>query len=264
VLSVVQLRSVKIPLIVGNWKMNRTPAEARILAEELARRLRDAVSVEIVVCPPFTDLTLVAVALRDSNILLGAQNMHYEKSGAYTGEISPVFLKELGCSYVILGHSERRQLFGETDDLVNRKLRAALQHGLSPIVCVGETSAVHEAGRTRDVIEAQFNGSIRPVLKDCGTLTIAYEPIWAIGTGNTARPEQAAELHGFIRGLVARAAGPEFAQGLRIIYGGSATPENIDRLMQESEIDGVLVGGASLNPDSFARICRFESIADSR
>jgi triosephosphate isomerase len=248
---------MKTPLIVGNWKMNRTPTEARILAEELARRLRDVTSAEIVVCPPFTDLTLVADALQDSNILLGAQNMHYEESGAFTGEISPVFLKELGCSHVLLGHSERRQLFGETDELVGRKLRAALQHDLSPIVCLGETSAVREAGRTREVIEFQFNGSLRPVLKDCTAMTIAYEPIWAIGTGNTASPKQAAEVHGFIRELVAREAGPEFAHGLRIIYGGSVTPDNIDRLLQESEIDGVLVGGASLNPDSFARICRF-------
>jgi triosephosphate isomerase len=250
---------MKTPLIVGNWKMNRTPVEARILAEELARRLSDVVSAEIVVCPPFTDLTLVADALQDSNILLGAQNMHHEKSGAYTGEISPVFLKELGCSYVLLGHSERRQLFGETDDLVSRKLRAALQYGLSPIVCLGETSAVHEAGRTHDVIESQFNGSILPVLRDCRALTIAYEPIWAIGTGNTASPKQAAEVHRFIRELVVRQAGPECAQAVRIIYGGSVTPENIDRLMQETEIDGVLVGGASLNPDGFVRICRFES-----
>jgi triosephosphate isomerase len=244
--------------------MNRTPAEARILAEELVRRLKDVISAEIVVCPPFTALPLVADALQDSSILLGAQNMHYEKSGAFTGEISPVFLKELGCSYVLLGHSERRQLFGETDELVSRKLRAALQYGLSPIVCLGETAAVREAGRTRDVIEAQFNDSIRPVLRDCAALTIAYEPVWAIGTGNTASPEQAAEAHAFIRELVARAARSECAQGLRIVYGGSVTPENIDRLMQESEIDGVLVGGASLNPDHFSRICRFEPIADSR
>jgi triosephosphate isomerase len=252
---------MKAPLIVGNWKMNRTPAEARVLAEGLVRRLGATASVEVVVCPPFTALSLVADALQDSDILLGAQNMHYEKAGAFTGEISPVFLKELGCSYVILGHSERRQLFGETDDLVCRKLRAALQHGLSPIVCVGETAATREAGRTVEVIEAQFQGSIRPVLGDSHALTIAYEPIWAIGTGKTAEPQQAAEVHRLIRELVARHAGPDLAAAVRIIYGGSVTPENIDRLMAQTEIDGVLVGGASLNPDAFVRICRFETPA---
>ena len=184
--------------------------------------------------------------------------MHYEKSGAFTGEVSPLFLKELGCSYVILGHSERRQFFSETDDLVCRKLRAALEFGLSPIVCLGESAAVRDAGRTMQVIEAQFQGSILPNFPDCPGLTIAYEPIWAIGTGRTAQPEQAAEVHRFLRELALRHAGPACADGLRIIYGGSVTPENVDRLMAEPEIDGVLVGGASLNPDGFARICRFE------
>jgi len=252
---------VKPPLIVGNWKMNRTPAEARVLAEALVRRLGGDIPAEVVICPPFTALSVVADALQDSDLLLGAQNMHYAKSGAFTGEISPVFLKELGCSYVILGHSERRQFFGETDDLVCRKLRAAREFGLAPIVCLGESAAVHDAGHTMQVIEAQFQGSILPTFPDCPGLTIAYEPIWAIGTGRTAQPEQVAEVHRFLRELAARHAGPACTDGLRIIYGGSVTPENVDRLMANPEIDGVLVGGASLNPDSFARICRFELAA---
>jgi triosephosphate isomerase len=252
---------MKTPLVVGNWKMNRTLAEARVLAEALVLRLKGVERVEIAVCPPFTALPQVADTLRGSNILLGAQNMHFEMSGAFTGEISPLFLKELGCAYVILGHSERRQLFGETDELVSRKLRAAIEHGLSPIVCVGESLAVHEAGRTRDVIESQFRSSILPVLAECPALTIAYEPIWAIGTGHTAQPGQAAEVHSHLRELAARHAGSERAAALRVIYGGSVTPGNIDGLMAQPEIDGVLVGGASLDPDSFARICRFEPAA---
>jgi triosephosphate isomerase len=250
---------MKLPLIVGNWKMNRTPAEARVLAEALVQRIGAGVPAEIVVCPPFTGLSLVADVLQGSEILLGAQNMYYEKTGAFTGEVSPRSLRELGCAYVILGHSERRQLFGETDDMVCRKLRAAREFDLSPIVCLGESAADRDAGRMEQVIETQFQGSIVPAIPDCPGLTIAYEPVWAIGTGRTAGPAQAAEVHHFIRELARRHAGPDCAGKLRIIYGGSVTPDNIDGLMAQTEIDGVLVGGASLNPDHFARICRFES-----
>jgi triosephosphate isomerase len=246
-------------MVVGNWKMNKTPAEARVLAQSLAEDIGRVDGVEVVLCPPFTALSVVGEVVRNTNIKLGAQNMHFEKSGAFTGEVSGVFLKELGCAYVILGHSERRQLFGETDEMVRRKLRTALELQLIPIVCLGETREEREAGQTFERLTTQFEQSVAQAGSGSDVMVIAYEPIWAIGTGQNATPAQAAEVHRHIRNLAAREFGEGWAAALRILYGGSVTPENIDQLMAEKEIDGVLVGGASLKP-SFARIVRFQAI----
>lgn len=241
--------------------MNKTPDEARKLATELKLGLADVAApsgrdfvkdVDIALCPPFTALPIVAEVIRGSNIKLGAQNMHWEIQGAYTGEISGVFLKEIGCEYVIIGHSERRQYFFETDEIVNKKLKTALKLGLKPILCVGETLAEREQGKTFDVIKKQLAGAFQGIKAET-EIVIAYEPVWAIGTGKTATPKQAAEVHKFIRDWLARQTQSE-KENLRILYGGSVTPENIDELMAEPEINGVLVGGASLKSDSFIKI----------
>jgi triosephosphate isomerase len=250
----------KVPLIVGNWKMNRTRAEARLLAQAMIQDLAAEDSAEVVICPPFTALSVVGEVISGTNVMLGAQNMHHEKSGAFTGEVSPLFLKELGCAYVLLGHSERRQHFGETDALIARKLKSALETGLAPIVCLGETLAERQAGRTFPRLEEQFLNSIRPVVNAFDSITIAYEPVWAIGTGRNARPEQAAEVHHFLRDLADREYGELWTRNLRIIYGGSVTAANIDELMARPLIDGVLVGGASLKSD-FVRIVKFQTPA---
>lgn len=249
---------MRLPLVVANWKMNKTRAEARLLAQGLALELGELETVEIVLCPPFTALSVVGEAIQGSNLELGAQNMHYEESGAFTGEIAPRFLVELGVSYVILGHSERRQLFGETDELVQRKVRAALKAGFTPIVCVGETGAERDAGQTFDQLRRQFQESIVPAVTEQDLITVAYEPVWAIGTGRTATPEQAGEVHRFLRGLAEEQYGPAWAGNLRILYGGSVTADNINQLMAVSEINGVLVGGASLK-SSFSRIAQFRT-----
>jgi triosephosphate isomerase len=249
-----------LPLIVGNWKMNKTAAEARLLAQALARELAGLRSAEVVVCPPFTALPAVASAIQGSGIGLGAQNMHHEKSGAFTGEISGVSLKELGCTHVILGHSERRQFFGETDELVRRKVGAALEVGLVPIVCIGETRAERESGRTFDRLAAQFLDSVAPTVHESTVIALAYEPVWAIGSDCAATPDQVVEVHRFLRELAARHCGQPWAESLRILYGGSVTPGNAAQLMARREINGVLVGGASLGPD-FARIARFRASA---
>ena len=250
----------KVPLIVGNWKMNKTPVEARLLAQAMVRDLADVDGVDVVICPPFTALPVVAEVIRNTNIMLGAQNMHYEKTGAYTGEVSPLFLKELGCAYVLLGHSERRQQFGETDEVVSRKLKAALDAGLAPIVCLGETLAERKKGDAFRRLKEQFRQSVVTVVKEFDTITIAYEPVWAIGTGLNAEPEQAAEAHQFLRGLADEEYGELWTHNLRILYGGSVTAANIDKLMAQPQIDGVLVGGASLKSD-FVRIVRFQTPA---
>ncbi|MGH7433217.1 MAG: triose-phosphate isomerase, partial [Candidatus Methylomirabilales bacterium] len=229
--------------------------------ERLRALLAEIAGVDVVVCPPFTAMQAVAEALKGSRIGLGAQNMHWEGEGAYTGEVSPVMLTDLGCRYVILGHSERRQYFGETDLNVNRKVRAALRHHLAPILCVGETFGEREEGRTFPVVEGQLRGGLSDIPPQAGEgIVVAYEPVWAIGTGHTATPEQAATVHAFIRKELGEVWGEAAGRAVRILYGGSVKPDNIDALMAAPEIDGALVGGASLKADAFARIVHFKAL----
>ena len=248
-------------VIAGNWKMHGTVAETRQLAANLRARLEPGLpDREIVVAPPHTSLAAAAEVLRGSAIELAAQNVHWETKGAFTGEVSPAMLVEAGCRWVIVGHSERRQLFGETDANVNRRARAALRAGLRPIACIGETLAERDAGRTLDVIRRQATAALLDLgPADIQTLCIAYEPVWAIGTGRTATPDQAEEVHREVRTIVAGLVGAQASEQLRILYGGSVKPENIDLLMAEPDIDGALVGGASLEVESFARIVAFQS-----
>ena len=253
---------MRIPLIAGNWKMYLTTADAVALVKQLQSLLEEHDDeAEVVVCPPFTALPAVAGALKGSRIGLGAQNMHWEKEGAFTGEVSPLMLKDVGCRYVILGHSERRQYFGEADPQVNRKLKTALEHRLTPILCIGETLAEREEGLTLQVVGGQLKGGLSGVSAQAGErVAVAYEPVWAIGTGRTATPEQAEEVHAFIRKRLTEHWGETAAAKIRILYGGSVKPDNIDGLMAEPDIDGALVGGASLKADTFARIVRFEKV----
>lgn len=245
-------------VIAGNWKMFKTTKEAVALVSELRKNLRPLNDREFIVAPPFTALSFVALELSDSAIKLSAQNCFWEMEGAYTGEISPLMLKDVGCSYVIIGHSERRQYFGETDETVNKKVKASREAGLVPIVCVGETIFERENAKTFRVVEQQLKRGLHNFLiKDSAELIIAYEPVWAIGTGKTATPEQAEEVHAFIRDILEKLYGQNIAQGIRILYGGSVKPENIDTLMAKTDIDGALVGGASLKADTFLRICKF-------
>uniref|UniRef100_A0A7C6A9N7 Triosephosphate isomerase n=1 Tax=candidate division WOR-3 bacterium TaxID=2052148 RepID=A0A7C6A9N7_UNCW3 len=246
-------------LIAGNWKMYKTPREAKELAEELKLSLGDVKDVDIVICPPFTALPTVAEVIKDSNIGLGAQNMHYELKGAFTGEISPEFLLELGCKYVILGHSERRQFFFESDELINKKLKTALKMNLLPIFCLGEKLTEREQGMTFAVIEKQLTNGLTSVKEGIEKIIIAYEPVWAIGTGKNATPKQAGAVHAYIREWLAKNYNQTIADEKRILYGGSVKPDNIDELMQESELDGALVGGASLEAKSFCRIVKFSA-----
>ena len=245
-------------VIAANWKMYKTPEQASAFFQEFLPLVAGHDRDEIVVCPPYLDLHTAVAAAKGSNVLVGAQNMHWEKEGAFTGEVSAPMLNAIGVTHVILGHSERRQYFNETDDTVNRKLEYALESGLTPIVCVGEVLEEREAGLTEDVLRRQcmraFNGiSARKAAK----MTIAYEPVWAIGTGKTATPAMAADAHAVIRHEAAKAFGDEFAAALRILYGGSVKTENCNLLMCEEEIDGALVGGASLDPNSFAKIVKY-------
>jgi len=245
------------PIVAGNWKMNKTCAEAADLVSGIVRDLADVTHVDIVVCPPFTALRTVSEAITDTNIDLGAQNMHWEKRGAYTGEVSSEMLRELFCHYVILGHSERRQYFGETSETVNRKVHAALEASLRPIVCVGERLEDRESGRTQEVVESQVRGSLAGLSKSQWLqVVVAYEPVWAIGTGRTASPEQAQEVQEFIRALIGEMADSHVAEAVRIQYGGSIKPDNARELFTQPDIDGGLVGGASLEAHSFAQIVR--------
>lgn len=246
------------PIIAGNWKMNCTIPEALELVKRLKVMISDVKGLEIVIAPPFTALSPVSHALIGSNMTLAAQNLFWEGKGAFTGEISAEMILDAGCDYVIIGHSERRQFFAETDDSVNMKVKAALAGGLIPIVCVGETLAEREAGETFSIIERQLTNGLNDVrISSSEDLVIAYEPVWAIGTGRTATPSQAQEVHAYIRDLLKNLLG-EAAGDIRVLYGGSVKPENIDELMTEPDIDGALVGGASLKADSFARIVRFK------
>ncbi|MBI5233408.1 MAG: triose-phosphate isomerase [Deltaproteobacteria bacterium] len=253
---------MRIPFIAGNWKMHMTAAEAERLACGLKAALLNVKNVEVVIAPPFTLLYPVAILIKDTLFKLSAQDMHWEKQGAFTGEVSASMLKDAGCEYVIIGHSERRQFFGETDETVNKKVHSALGCGLKPIICVGETMDERDAGKALLRIKTQTLGALKAVTHDmAGQVVIAYEPVWAIGTGRNATPAQAEDVHSFIRGLISELYGALMADNVRIIYGGSVKPENIDPLMLESDIDGALVGGASLKAESFERIVRFKSPA---
>jgi triosephosphate isomerase len=248
----------RTPLIAGNWKLNKTTDEAVALATEI-KAGADAAGVDVLVAPVFTVLAAVAGALKGSKVFLAGQNMHSELSGAFTGEISPTMLTDVGCSHVILGHSERRQYFGETDEGVAKKTKVALDNGLLPISCVGETLEEREGGKTMDVVGRQVDAILNAVsAEEAGRVVIAYEPVWAIGTGKVATPEQAQEVHAFIRTRVAAVHGQAVADGLRILYGGSVKPDNVKGLMALPDVDGALVGGASLKADSFLQLVHFE------
>ncbi|MCK5214994.1 MAG: triose-phosphate isomerase [Candidatus Omnitrophica bacterium] len=244
-------------IIAGNWKMNKTALEAIELITALKREVNDIDKVDVVVCPTAIALADVEDLLQDSHIGLGAQNLHWEDSGAFTGEISASMIKSIGARYVIIGHSERRQFFGETNETVNKKIKAALKEDLKPIVCVGEVLEEREAGKTFDVIKEQCEGSLANLTnEEMGKIILAYEPVWAIGTGKTASPDQAQEVHQYIRELLTKLFSEELAQSVRIQYGGSVKQENTADLMSQPDIDGALVGGASLESDSFAGIIK--------
>lgn len=249
------------PLIAGNWKMHLNLAESVALAKAIRDGYAGATA-EAALCVPFTALTVVAETLRGSSIRLGAQDMHWEKQGAFTGEISAGQLLDAGCQMVILGHSERRQFFGDTDAVVGRKLKAALGSGLTPILCVGETLEERQAQKTYRVLETQLTAALSGFAPtELAKLVIAYEPVWAIGTGKTATPDEAQQAHLFIRKTAAGLYGTGLASGMRILYGGSVKAENVDALMAQPDLDGALVGGDSLKPVSFLRIIHFKSAA---
>lgn len=249
------------PLIAGNWKMNTGIHQGADLVLKLRELIKGVDAVEVVIAPPFLSIYHLSHLVADSRIQLAGQNIHWEKSGAYTGEVSAEMLVDAGCCYVIIGHSERRTFFHETDALVNKKLLAALRADIKPIICVGETLAEREAGLTVAVVSTQLRGALAGIpgglLKE---MTVAYEPVWAIGTGLNADPQDAEDVHNALRELVYELLGAEPAKGVRIIYGGSVKPDNIDALMSQPNIDGALVGGASLKAEDFARIIRFKAV----
>lgn len=247
---------MRTPLIAGNWKMNKTVSEAITLVEGLIPLVKDT-RVEVVVSPPATALYPLQQILRSTNISLGAQNMHHQEGGAFTGEISPLMLKEIGCTHVILGHSERRALFHEDDEGINLKVEAAIKHSLKPIFCIGETLVERRAGETEKVVKNQLDKGLEG-LKDLKDLIIAYEPVWAIGTGESATSQEANRVIALIRVWLKEICGP-LAQEIRILYGGSVNPDTIDDLMGQEDIDGALVGGSSLSVDQFARIVNFRA-----
>ncbi|MEJ2109232.1 MAG: triose-phosphate isomerase [Acidobacteriota bacterium] len=249
----------RIPIIAGNWKMHKTVGEARELVQGIIEGSQEASHCQIVLAPPYTALFSVAELIRNTRVLLSAQNVHWEPKGAFTGEISIPMLEDIGCSMVILGHSERRQFFGETDEGVNRRIRAILDSGLQAIVCVGESLEERESNRHYDVITQQLAGGLDGLTrKGLLRIILAYEPVWAIGTGRTASPETAQEMHAFIRGQLADKFGDE-AEEVRILYGGSVKPNNIAELMQQPDVDGALVGGACLEAASFLDIIHYNS-----
>jgi triosephosphate isomerase (TIM) len=248
---------MRTPLVIGNWKMNGTLAESRALASAIRDGLKRPGRVEVAVCPPFTALAAVGELLAGSPIALGAQDCHHEPSGAHTGEIALPMLLEVGCRFVLCGHSERRHELGETDEQISRKVAAAIRHGVTPVLCMGETAEERRQGLTFTTVEGQLRAGLAgldpAVLARC---VLAYEPVWAIGTGVNATPAQAAEVHGYLRGLLSEVGSKELAQGVRILYGGSVKADNADTLMAEQEIDGALVGGASLSAPGFIAIVR--------
>jgi triosephosphate isomerase len=251
----------RLPFIAGNWKMNKTVEEALVLVKGLKGSLKEVKEVEVAIAPPFTALYPVSQELKGSSIHLASQNLFWEEKGAFTGEISPGMLKECGCRYAIIGHSERRQYFSETDETVNLKIKAAFSHGLKVIFCIGETLEEREGKKTFSVIEGQLEGGLKGIgEKEMEQIVLAYEPVWAIGTGKTAAPEQAEEVHRFIRQQLERFCSKRVSESIRIQYGGSVTPENVKGLMSQEDIDGALVGGASLKAESFERIVRFKEM----
>lgn len=239
------------PMVAANWKMNTDRTEAATLAKTVVDLIGRQYKTDIVLCPPYIWLHEAGMAIRDSNVALGAQNMHWEDKGAFTGEISSVMLKSIGCKYVIIGHSERRQLFGETDDVVNKKLKKALAAGIMPIVCLGETLEHRESNRTAEIVSNQFRGAFNGVT-EFANITIAYEPVWAIGTGRNATPQQAQEVHQLLRQMLQDKTA-DFSK-IRLLYGGSVKPNNAAELYKQDDIDGFLVGGASLQANDFAAI----------
>jgi len=248
---------MRTPLVIGNWKMHGTVAEARALATGIRDGLKRPRGVQVVVCPPFTALAAVSELLTGSPIQLGAQTCHHEPSGAHTGEISVPMLTELACRWILLGHSERRKEIGESDEVINLKVRAVLSHGVTPVLCVGETAEERRQGLTFTTVEGQLRAGLAGIAAEQIAKTVlAYEPVWAIGTGVNATPGQAAEVQGYLRGLLSELSSKEIAQTVRILYGGSVKAENADALMAEPEVDGALVGGASLNAQGFIGIVR--------
>ena len=242
-------------IIAGNWKMNVKPSETAALVKEIAEATKDYANVDIVCCTPAIDIPAAVAAAAGTNVGVGAENVHWEEKGAFTGEISTGMLLDAGAQYVIIGHSERRQYFGETDETVNKRTRAAIAAGLTAIVCVGETLEEREAGKLNEVIERQMNVGLKDVTAaDCAKLVIAYEPVWAIGTGKTATPDQAQEVHALIRSILATLVGAETAETVRIQYGGSMKPSNAAELLAKKDIDGGLIGGAALKAEDFAGI----------
>ncbi len=240
------------PFIAANWKMNKTVEETESFINDFLPMVKDITDVDILIAPPFTSLGAASRLLKASNVMLAAQNVYYEESGAYTGEVSPAMLLSAGCSCVIIGHSERRQFFSETDEIVNKKIKLARKNGLDVILCMGESLEERESSRTFEVLDKQLTGSLEGVSLD--NVTIAYEPIWAIGTGKTATKEQANEAHAHIRNWLRK--NKDNADNVRIQYGGSVKPDNVVELMSQPEVDGALVGGASLKPDSFAALVK--------
>ena len=251
---------MRIPVIAGNWKLFKTIGESVALVNELKPLVANNQGVEIIVAPVFTALSHVYDAIQDSNVKLAAQDCYWEEEGAFTGEVAPKQLKDAGCSHVIIGHSERRQYFGETDLTVNKKTKAVISAGLTAMVCVGESLSERESGQTYSVIEAQIKGGLAGLTaEDFANVVIAYEPVWAIGTGKTASDAQAQEVHVYIRQLIARLINQSVADAVRILYGGSVKPDNVKGLMSQPDIDGALVGGASLKAETFAAIATFNT-----
>ncbi|MGC8871119.1 MAG: triose-phosphate isomerase [Brevinematia bacterium] len=245
-------------LIAGNWKMNKTVSEGVELAKALVENVKDVSDRDILICPPFTALYPIYQVIKGTNIKLGAQDVFYEDSGAYTGEISPVMLKDVGCEYVIVGHSERRHIIKENDEIINKKVKASLKHGLKVILCVGELLEEREAGKTLDVVKVQVVEGLKGVgNEEIKNIVIAYEPVWAIGTGKTAKPEDAQEVQSYIRKLISELYSREVANNIVIQYGGSVKASNVDDLMAMPDVDGALVGGASLVLEEFVRIVKF-------
>ncbi len=250
---------MRTPLLAGNWKMFKTPAETKAFFEKFLPLVEKSTHADVAICPPFVDIAAAVDAAAGSRVGIGGQNCYWQnKEGAFTGEVTPAMLKAAGCSYVIIGHSERRQYFGETDETVLKRTKAALEAGLTPMVCVGEMLADRESGKTNDVLATQFHGGIAGLsAEEFAKIVIAYEPVWAIGTGKVATPEIAQDTHKAIRDLVAAQFGSDAAAAVRILYGGSVKPDNVAGLMAKPDIDGALVGGAALKPEDFAGIVNF-------
>jgi len=249
---------MRVPVLAGNWKMYKTAGESAAFAKGFLPLVAGVSGVEIVLAPPFPSIATLSAALKGSGVRVASQNVHFASEGAYTGEVSPAMVKDAGATHCIVGHSERRQYFAEDDASVNRKVRAALAAGLTPILCLGETLSEREAGKTFDVVSRQLRDGVREISAgEAAKIILAYEPVWAIGTGKTATPEQAQEVHGFLRARMKEIWG-EAGANVRVLYGGSVKPDNIAALMAKEDIDGALVGGASLSPESFARIVKFQ------